>query len=252
MREFPLGKRGRATKQTFCSMMPTTLHTAAPPTNVIMTASLRQDVGSASLSATANAMANLRTTRDELSDESRTSKRNHAHVTLELASVRDELGKLRAMLKADRATLATFASKIQPIIRMHELGVAQLKNVYDQAREGHARAVDVIKKEFGVRPWRPDAGMRTSPAHAQPYRAAPPPAPAPEVSNTRARQEESAALRQSPARPRRRNADDARNGAVGRDVPRERLRAAQAALSRALFVGRRSRRSVCGSACSVR
>lgn len=135
--------------------MPTTLHTAAPPTNVIMTASLRQDVGSASLSATANAMANLRTTRDELSDESRTSKRNHAHVTLELASVRDELGKLRAILKADRATLATFASKIQPIIRLHELGVAQLKTVYDQAREGHARAVDVIKKEFGVRPRRP-------------------------------------------------------------------------------------------------
>ena len=176
-----------------------------------MTAGLRQDVGSASLSATANAMANMRTTRDELAAEDRTNKRNHAHVTLELASVRDELEKLRANLKADRATLATYASNCAPIVRMHELNLAELKRVYNQARDGHTRAVEVIKKEFSVRP----RGMRKNRPPPPQQAVITHPHPPPAVSNPRGGQEVPAALRKSAERSGRRNADCAGNGAVG-------------------------------------
>ena len=109
------------------------------------------DAGAASLDATSNAVANLRTTRDELAEEERTSKLRHGSARLELESLRDELGRVRAQLASDRDTLAVFARGCEPVLRMHELNLAELRRVHSNACDGHARGVAVLKKEFGVR-----------------------------------------------------------------------------------------------------
>jgi len=127
------------------------------------------DAGAASLDATANAVANLRTTRDALAEEERSAKLRHGSARLELESLRDELGRVRAQLASDRDTLAVFARGCAPVLRMHELNLAELRRVHSNACDGHARGVVVLKKEFGVRR---DGVARRRHTHYGPARAA--------------------------------------------------------------------------------
>jgi len=58
------------------------------------------------------------------------------------------LSLLRKTNARDQAVRAQFDRQCAPILRGHELNLALIRKVYERARLGHQRGIDVLKSEF--------------------------------------------------------------------------------------------------------